>query len=78
MTTTPAIPNYVTLEELATVIHVKPATIRGWANKKLLPAGAVLKLGRTHRYDLDMILAAMRSQNDIPLFNDQDGDNTHD
>jgi hypothetical protein len=62
------IPKYVTLEELSSVIHVKPQTIRNWVKNGLLPPAALLQLGRTHRYDLDLVLAAMRAKQPIPLY----------
>ncbi len=53
------LPKYVTLQELAVLLHVKPATIRSWVKNNPFPDGAVLKIARTLRFDHQLVVSAL-------------------
>ena len=57
---------YVTLQELSDLLYIKAPTIRAWVKKGLLPDGAVLTLGRTHRFDHELIIKHMSNKSPAP------------
>jgi len=60
MTDTITVPKISTIEELATMMYVKPATVRMWVKTKAIPRRAMLIAGRTYRFDTDMVMEHFR------------------
>jgi transcriptional regulator with XRE-family HTH domain len=52
--------NFLTAEQLADRIGVKPGTVRQWTRDRLIP---VMRLSpKVHRYDLDAVLETFKKR----------------
>ena len=53
----------VRVEEVAETLGVKPTTIQDWVRKGNIPRNTYLKVGKTYRFDLKAVIAALRASN---------------
>lgn len=53
---------FVPTEELAKHFAITPQTVRLWVRQGKIPAGTFIKIGNTHRFDIDTVEAALLAQ----------------
>lgn len=53
----------VRVEEVAETLGVKPTTVQDWVRKGNIPRNTYLKVGKTYRFDLKAVIAALRASN---------------
>jgi excisionase family DNA binding protein len=53
----------VRVEEVAETLGVKPTTVQDWVRKGNIPRTTYLKVGKTYRFDLKAVIAALRASN---------------
>ena len=53
---------YQPVDELAKHLSVKVPTIREWVNKGYIPASTYVKVGKTYRFNIPEVVAALKQE----------------
>ena len=67
MTDDKSLTYYVSIEELSKSLNVKVPTLREWVHKGAIPVGCYIKAGRTYRFCVADVIAALKLKEPKPV-----------